>query len=77
MLARKDDDAAASGYEGGVEIVLDQTAEFCRGLGEVDKIKKDLFSNKMQLNLYSSGWTLARYALWSEWRDCGQRTSGL
>ena len=44
MLARKDDDAAASGYEGGVEIVLDQTAEFCRGLGEVDKIQTDFFS---------------------------------
>ena len=38
VLARKDDDAAASGYEkGGVELVLDQTAEFCRGLGEVEK----------------------------------------
>jgi len=35
VLARKDDDAAANGYEGGVELVLDQTAEFCRGLGEV------------------------------------------
>ena len=38
VLARKDDDAAANGYEGGVELVLDQTTEFCRGLGEVDKI---------------------------------------
>ena len=38
MLARKDDDAAANGFEGGVELVLDQTAEFCRGLGEVDQI---------------------------------------
>ena len=35
VLARKDDDAAAKGFEGGVELVLDQTAEFCRGLGEV------------------------------------------
>ena len=40
MLARKDDDAAANSYEGGVELVLDQTAEFCRGLGEVDKINQ-------------------------------------
>ena len=38
MLARKDDDAAANGFEGGVELVLDQTAEFCRGLGEVEEI---------------------------------------
>ena len=37
VLARKDDDAAAKGFEGGVELVLDQTAEFCRGLGEVGK----------------------------------------
>ena len=35
VLARKDDDAAAKSFEGGVELVLDQTAEFCRGLGEV------------------------------------------
>merc|ERR1712013_12227 len=27
VLARKDDDAAAKGFEGGVELVLDQTAE--------------------------------------------------
>ena len=40
VLARKDDDAAAKGFEGGVELVLDQTAEFCRGLGEVGESLK-------------------------------------
>merc|ERR1719225_925262 len=35
VLARKDEDSAGNGFQGGVELVLDQTAEFCRGLGEV------------------------------------------
>ena len=51
VLARKDDDSAANGYEGGVELVLDQTAEFCRGLGEVEEILQHLnrnVSEKMQ-----------------------------
>ena len=38
MLARKDEDSAGNGFQGGVELVLDQTAEFCRGLGEVGNI---------------------------------------
>ena len=52
MLARKDDDAAAKGFEGGVELVLDQTAEFCRGLGEVGErfeMFEDVESNLTRL----------------------------
>ena len=52
VLARKDDDAAAKGFEGGVELVLDQTAEFCRGLGEVGErfeMFEDVESNLTRL----------------------------
>ena len=52
VLARKDDDATAKGFEGGVELVLDQTAEFCRGLGEVGErfeMFEDVESNLTRL----------------------------